>query len=148
MDDSPLSGTTDSVRPWTIKSMPTEVRNRVVAAARDEGITASQWLERVIRDRVAAGPAQHHSGPIVPSGGNAGLDTHAISAAVQTMQEARAMAEAAGVSVPQSLARTAFALVRQATRQARGLPPPAPRRRLSGPGSESAARLATDESEN
>jgi hypothetical protein len=147
MDDSPLSGTTDSVRPWTIKSMPTEVRNMVVAAARDEGITASQWLERVIRDRVAAGPTQHHSTPIVPSSGNAGLDTHAISAAVQTMQEARAMAEAAGVSVPQSLARTAFALVRQATRQARGLPPPAPRRRLSGPDHGHGVTISQDESE-
>jgi diguanylate cyclase (GGDEF)-like protein len=30
-------------------------RNMVVAAARDEGITASQWLERVIRERVAGG---------------------------------------------------------------------------------------------
>jgi hypothetical protein len=29
-------------------------RNRF--AAREEGLTASQWLERVIRERVAAGP--------------------------------------------------------------------------------------------
>jgi hypothetical protein len=132
-DDTPISGIADSVRPWTIKSMPTEVRNMVVAAARDEGITASQWLERVIRERVAGGP--HRAA--APGGDRPGL--------IDLLREARAMAQAP--EVPPALTRAVVALARDAVRQARGLPPPVSRqRRLAGPDAESAGSMPTDES--
>jgi len=45
-DDSPV----DTVGPWTIKSMPTELRNRIIKASRQEGLTVSQWLERRVTE--------------------------------------------------------------------------------------------------
>ena len=36
----------DTIGPWTIKAVPTETRNRVTVAARREGLTVGQWLER------------------------------------------------------------------------------------------------------
>ena len=117
-DDAALIGTTDAIRPWTIKSMPNEVRNMVVAAARDEGLTVSQWLERVIRERVAGGrPAPVASPPPAAS----------LGELAQLMQAARGLAEAANVPVPEPLARSALATLGRAVRQARGLPPPKPR---------------------
>ena len=41
----------DAVGPWTIKSVSVETRNKVTIAARKEGLTVGQWLER----RVASG---------------------------------------------------------------------------------------------
>ncbi|HXI56676.1 MAG TPA: hypothetical protein VNO55_11495 [Polyangia bacterium] len=40
----------DKMQPWTIKSMSTEARDMAVIAARREGLTVGQWLERVIRE--------------------------------------------------------------------------------------------------
>jgi hypothetical protein len=36
----------DAMEPWTIKGVTTETRKRVIAAARKEGLTVGQWLER------------------------------------------------------------------------------------------------------
>jgi hypothetical protein len=36
----------DAIEPWTIKGVTTETRKRVIAAARKEGLTVGQWLER------------------------------------------------------------------------------------------------------
>lgn len=48
-DDTALVGTADSFKPWTIKSVANEVRDLANIAARREGLTVGQWLERVIR---------------------------------------------------------------------------------------------------
>ena len=40
---------TDAIKPWTIKSIASEARDLAVMAARREGRTVGQWLERVIR---------------------------------------------------------------------------------------------------
>jgi hypothetical protein len=137
-DDTPIPGTTDSIKPWTLRAMPNEVRNMAIAIARDEGLTVSQWLERLIRHHVAGGP-QHPPASGAPTSGGGRLDL------IDLLREARALAQAP--EVPITLKRSVFALSREAVRQARGLPPPAPRHRLAGPGSESPVRLATDESE-
>lgn len=50
-----LVGIVDTVKPWTIKAMPNEVRNLAIAAARNENMTVSQWLERLIRERAEGG---------------------------------------------------------------------------------------------
>jgi hypothetical protein len=42
-----LIGTTDAIKPWTLKAMPNEVRNMAISAARAESMTAPQWLERL-----------------------------------------------------------------------------------------------------
>lgn len=113
-DGEVLTGTTDKLEPWTIKVFSRNTRNMVVAAARDEGVTTGQWLERCIRDRMEGGGSSAVQG----QGARA-----SVSDLAQLMQEARAMAAAAGVAVPAGMARDAFALVRQATRQARGVQP-------------------------
>ena len=54
MDDDeqgpPLTGALDPVKPWTIKAVSTEVRDLAIVAARKEGVTVGQWLEKRIRE--------------------------------------------------------------------------------------------------
>jgi hypothetical protein len=40
----------DTVAPWTIKAVPTDTRNKVIVAARKEGLTVGQWLERRVNE--------------------------------------------------------------------------------------------------
>jgi hypothetical protein len=57
--EEPLQGgTTDSIKPWTIKAVASEVRDLAIMAARREGLTTGQWLERVIRQAVADGDSR------------------------------------------------------------------------------------------
>ena len=109
----------DTAAPWTIKSVSVATREAVTAAARREGLTVGQWLEK----RVAEWEGEGRPVP-VPGGPPPNLGDLA-----QAMQAARALAEAAGVPVPPHVARDAFAVLKVATRQVRGLPPPAPRRK-------------------
>ena len=116
-----MTDPTDTMQPWTIKSLPTRTRDTVVAAAKREGLTVGQWLERRVGEWEAAGspvPVPTSTGPAPNLG-----DLAAV------MQAARALADAAGVPVPPHLARDALATVKLATRQVRGLPPPVPRRK-------------------
>ena len=117
-----MSDPVDSVAPWTIKAVSTATRDVVTAAARREGLTVGQWLER----RVAEWEGQGSPAPVHPLA--AGVPT-SLADVAQAMNAARALAEAAGVKVPPAMAREGLALVRQATRQLRGLPAPAPRPR-------------------
>ena len=112
-DDKALSGVPDSVKPWTIKSISTEVRDMAIAAARRDNPTTGQWLERVIRAEVeghapAPGRSLALSGP-APQG----LSTAELA---DMMRAAQAIAEASGQLVPPALARTAFAALRRRLR--------------------------------
>ena len=51
MVDDPV----DSVAPWTIKAVSTATRNKAIVAARKEGLTVGQWLERRINQWEADG---------------------------------------------------------------------------------------------
>ena len=62
MDEMPV----DAIGPWTIKAVPTETRNQVIAAARQEGLTVGQWLERRINEWLGDG------GPVRVSQGQPG----------------------------------------------------------------------------
>jgi hypothetical protein len=61
---APLAPPMDDVGPWTIKAVPTATRQRVIVAARKEGLTVGQWLERRINEwtddgnPVRVGPGQ------------------------------------------------------------------------------------------
>jgi hypothetical protein len=50
LEDQGVRDPIDKMQPWTIKSMSTEARDMAVIAARREGLTVGQWLERVIRE--------------------------------------------------------------------------------------------------
>jgi hypothetical protein len=105
MIDSP----TDLMAPWTIQSLPHRTREQITRAAKQEGLTVGQLLEKCFdeweRDGLA-GPVQDG-----PASNLAGL------AAV--MEQARAMAESAGVPVPEADAKLALSLSRSVMRQAR-----------------------------
>jgi hypothetical protein len=136
-NDGAITGTADKMGPWTIKVFPNEVRNMVAAAARDEGVTVPQWLERVIRERVAGKPVGNPSYQPNQSGSSP-------DRLIDLLREARAMAQAP--EVPASLTKAVVALTREAVRQARGLPPLAPRqRRLAGPDTIRPVTLPADQ---
>jgi hypothetical protein len=45
----------DVMGPWTIKSVSTATRDKVTLAARKEGLTVGQWLERRVEEWLADG---------------------------------------------------------------------------------------------
>lgn len=114
----------DTAAPWTIKSVSVATREAVTKAARRENLTVGQWLERRVAEWEAEGSPVPVSSP-TPAGPAPNLGELA-----QAWQAARSLADAAGIPVPPRLARAAFAAVQQATRQVRGLPPPALRQKL------------------
>ena len=124
----------DSAAPWTIKSVPTATREAVTKAARQEGVTVGQWLERRVADWLADGspvavaPAAAAVAPAPDVGGLA-----------QLIEAATAAAGAAGMPLPPQFARDAVLTARKVMRQARGVPPPASRK-------PAPARLAPPES--
>lgn len=122
-EDVALHGEADKLEPWTLKVFSRNLRNRITAAAKQEGLTTPAWMERSARSTLDG------------SNTDPGMSMSAADL-VLIMQEARATADAAGVPVPSSIAREALALTRQALRAARGLPPPARRapRALIGEG--------------
>ena len=113
----------DTAAPWTIKSVSVATREAVTKAARRENLTVGQWLERRVAEWESEGSPVPVSSP-APGGPVPNLGDLA-----QAWQAARALAEAASIPVPPHIARDAFATVKLATRQVRGLPPPAPRRK-------------------
>jgi hypothetical protein len=55
-DAEPLAGQLDPVRPWTIRAVSVEARDLAIGAARKDGVSVGQWLERRIRAWAAAEP--------------------------------------------------------------------------------------------
>jgi len=108
MDDSPI----DLMAPWTIKSVPVRIRDKVTAAARREGLTVGQWLERRVDEWDDAGSPVSVSAPLAPVN---------LGELAQAMEAVRALATAANVPVPPQLARDGLSMIRQAVRQAKGL---------------------------
>ena len=43
----------DVMEPWIIKGVTTETREQVIAAARKDGLTVGQWLERRVNEWLA-----------------------------------------------------------------------------------------------
>jgi hypothetical protein len=54
-DEEGVSGPVDAVAPWTIKAVSTATRNAVIVAARKEGLTVGQWIERRVTEWTADG---------------------------------------------------------------------------------------------
>jgi hypothetical protein len=109
-------GTVETIIPWTIKAISKAARDTATDAARREGLTVGQWLERRINEWQADGSPVSVAAP-PPSPVNLGDLARA-------MEAVRALSADAGVAVPQQLARDGQGLIRKAIRQAKGLPPP------------------------
>jgi hypothetical protein len=49
-DQRAVTGPTDTIGPWNIKSVPTATRQAVIRAAQRENLTVGQWLERRVNE--------------------------------------------------------------------------------------------------
>lgn len=124
----------DTVAPWTIKAVAKSTRDAVTLAARREGLTVGQWLERRVEEWEGQGspvPVHHDSSQPPPP------------YLANLIEAARALAKDAGVPVPPIMAKEALRLTRKAVRQAGGaalprLPKPldAAPHDANGPGDE------------
>lgn len=124
----------DSAAPWTIKSVGVATREAVTKAARQEGMTVGQWLDRRVAEWLADGS------PVALAPGAASVvPAQDVGGLAQLIEAATAAAGAAGVPLPPQFARDAVLTARKVMRQARGVSPPAPRK-------PPPARLASPES--
>lgn len=46
---------TDEPKPWSIRGVHPEVRNAALAAAKRDGVTIGDWLDRAIRSHIKNG---------------------------------------------------------------------------------------------
>jgi localization factor PodJL len=115
-----MSDPVDLIKPWSIKAVATRTQAIATAAARREGLTVGQWLEKRIDEwEGQGGPVAAVSGP---------QPAVNLGELAQAMEAARALANDAKVPVPPQLAKDGLSMVRLAIRQAKGLPPPGRRR--------------------
>jgi hypothetical protein len=129
--DQPLNGAVDSIAPWTIKAVATETRNAAISAARQEGLTVGQWLERRVRewtaDSLGAVIPSQKPGQTTPPVGQTPLDLLEMMAVLER-------AQTAGMTIPKDVRHHAMGLIRSRIREARGLPPLAARKTSQKPG--------------
>jgi hypothetical protein len=110
------------VAPWMVKDFSVQIRKHITDQARRQGCTVADWLHAYFHkhglDGVEINPVKiTEVKPLAPH----------VADLVQLVQEARTMAQAAGLPVSPTLAREVTSLARQAVRAARGLPPAPPR---------------------
>ena len=103
----------DTIAPWTIKAVAKTTREAVTNAARREGLTVGQWLERRVAEWEGNGSPVPVASPPPPVN---------LGELAQAIEAARALASDAKVPVPPQLAKDGLNMVRLAIRQARGLP--------------------------
>ena len=97
----------DSVAPWNIKSVSTKTRETITLAARKEGLTVGQWLDKRVGEWVEDGSPVHVQ-PTAPNN---------LAEIAQLMEAAQRLAEAANIAVPPQLAKDGLSLLRQAVKQ-------------------------------
>lgn len=120
----------DTMGPWTIKSVSTATRETVTKAAKREGVTVGQWLER----RVAEWEADGSPMGAAPTATAVPVNLGDLARA---MDAARVLASEAQVTVPKQMAREGLRMVRAAIRQANGArPAPAKVPALAAPNGE------------
>lgn len=100
----------DTVAPWTIKAVPTETRNKVIAAARKEGLTVGQWLERRVNEWMQEGEPVHVASnlPVPVSDQRRALplpDIQALASAAATLNELSALEPQTAVALNRMLRR-------------------------------------------
>ncbi|WP_040133527.1 hypothetical protein [Acetobacter pasteurianus] len=97
---------TDEPKPWSIRGVHPEVRNAALAAAKREGVTIGEWLDRAIRAHVKNGrnPTENLSDAPVKQ-------TPDLSDAERLVSMISRLAEA-GAPVPKSVASKAYSVIR------------------------------------
>ena len=117
-DAEPLAGQLDPIRPWTIRAVSVEARDLAIGAARKEGVSVGQWLERRIRSWVETDAPV--SGAASPGPGTAVALARAKPPAPDTLSEVERIAAAvrylaaAGLPISKAtVAKVTRALVKQ-----------------------------------
>ena len=121
-EDLPMSDRDpiDAMAPWTIKSVSTATRNTVNAAARREGLTVGQWLEKRVAEWEADGsPVAAPASATGPSGN--------LTEIADMLRATTEAAQAAGIPLPKTVARQSFAILDGVQRIMLGKPPRTPR---------------------
>jgi hypothetical protein len=117
-DAEPLAGQLDPIRPWTIRAVSVEARDLAIGAARKEGVSVGQWLERRIRSWVETDAPV--SGAVSPGPGTAVALARGQPPAPDTLSEVERIAAAvrdlaaAGLPISKAtVAKVTRALVKQ-----------------------------------
>ena len=103
---------TDNPKPWSIRGVHPEVRNAALSAARREGLTIGDWLDRAIRSHIKSGRKQGENLPDTPV-----IQATDLSDA-ERLVSMIAQLSAAGAPIPKSVAAKAYALIRDGLKEA------------------------------
>lgn len=105
---------TDEPKPWSIRGVHPEVRNAALAAAKRDGVTIGEWLDRAIRSYVKSGrkPGENVSD-------NAVRHVADLSDAERLVSMISRLAEA-GAPVPKSVASKAYNVIRDGLKDVQG----------------------------
>lgn len=112
---------------WQIRDIPESIRDAVTDQARAEKVNVAELLTRLVLDTRDAGwsftaSTKFANTSNMPAPVNLGE-------LAQLIEATRALSETAVVAVPPSIAKDAQSMVKLAIRQAKGLPPPARRKK-------------------
>lgn len=105
---------TDDPKPWSIRGVHPEVRNAALAAAKREGVTIGEWLDRAIRSHVKTGRKPEENTP-----DNAVRQLADLSDAERLVSMISRLAEA-GAPVPKLVARKAYNVIRDRLKDVQG----------------------------
>ncbi|KXV02385.1 hypothetical protein [Acetobacter cerevisiae] len=97
---------TDDPKPWSIRGVHPEVRNAALAAAKREGVTIGEWLDRAIRSQVKSVRKQGEN-----VSDNAVRQAADLSDAERLVSMISRLSEA-GAPVPKSVASKAYNVIR------------------------------------
>ena len=97
---------TDDPKPWSIRGVHPEVRNAALSAARREGLTIGDWLDRAIRSHIKIGRKQGENLSDTPVRQATDLSD------AERLVSMIAQLSAAGAPIPKSVAAKAYALIR------------------------------------
>lgn len=100
------SDMTDDPKPWSIRGVHPEVRNAALAAAKREGVTIGEWLDRAIRSHVKSGRKHGEN-----TSDNVVRQVADLSDAERLVSMISRLAEA-GAPIPKSVASKAYAIIR------------------------------------
>lgn len=114
---------TDEPKPWSIRGVHPEVRNAALAAAKREGVTIGEWLDRAIRSHVKNGGKQTKN--MLDNDVRQATDLSDAERIVSMISQL----SAAGSPIPKSVASKAYSVIRDALKEVQQhkknvLPPP------------------------
>lgn len=105
---------TDDPKPWSIRGVHPEVRNAALAAAKRDGATIGEWLDRAIRLYVKSGKKPQEN-----TSDNAVRQVADLSDAERLVSMISRLAEA-GAPVPKSVASKAYNVIRDGLKDVQG----------------------------